>query len=689
MLTIAVDVGGTFTDLVVVDSHSSRKIVHKVPSTPPNFGEGFMRGVSEALALFNEHAPEPKAVTRVVHGTTVATNTILTQSGAKLGFMLTDGCRDILYIGLGWRPKMYDLNMDPVEPLFLAPRRRSLEVRERMDARGNVVTPLDEDHVRDVAKALVDDHTVEAIVVCYLHAYANPAHERRTREILQECYPYMPITLSSDVLPRRREYRRLVVAGFDAYVKPVVTSYLKELTASLQDSGIRSPLRVMQSHGGVGGADTVIERPIGTVLSGLAAGVIGAAEAARVAGIESAISLDMGGTSADVALIREGRPIVTMQGSFEDYPLHIPMVDVRTIGAGGSSIAYVDEGGALKVGPQSAGANPGPVCYGRGGTQPTVTDASFVLGYLNPATFAGGLKLDVERSLEAIRTRIAEPLGMDPIEAALGIHRIVNSNMAQTIRLVSIKRGFDPREFALIPCGGAGPVHAGPLAEDVHIKSILVPPSPGVLSAMGLLLAPVQHEAMASFEYNAETADPVLLKSTLAELDSICHEKMLADQVDFSSVTTEYWADMRYVGQAHELQIRLPSTLDDSAIRLAVKSFHEMHEKTYSHANLKEAVEFVVVRSVHRESPDTTSLTPGLATKARKLEPTGTRHACFSIARGFESVPVYDRYGLAQGDTLRGPAIIEQRDTTTVLYPDHECSVDVHGNLLVRVPVRS
>jgi len=689
LLTIAVDVGGTFTDLVVVDSESTHQIVHKVPSTPPNFGEGFMRGVSEALALFNAQASEARVVDRVVHGTTVATNAILTQSGARLGFMLTDGCRDILYIGLGWRPKMYDLNMDPVEPLFLAPRRRSLEVRERMDARGNIVRQLDEDHVREVAVRLVEEHKVEAVVVCYLHSYANPVHERRTREILQECYPQLPVTLSSDVLPRRREYRRLVVAGFDAYVKPVVTSYLKELSAALQDSGIRSPLQVMQSHGGVGGVDTVIERPIGTVLSGLAAGVIGAAEAARVAGIDAAISLDMGGTSADVALIREGRPIVTMQGSFEDYPLHIPMVDVRTIGAGGSSIAYVDDGGALKVGPQSAGARPGPVCYGRGGTQPTVTDASFVLGYLNPQTFAGGLKLDVDSSLEAIRTCIAEPLGMDPIEAALGIHRIVNSNMAQTIRLVSIKRGYDPREFALIPCGGAGPVHAGPLAEDVHIKSILVPPSPGVLSAMGLLLAPVQHEAMASFEYTAECADPVLLKTTLSGLDALSREKMLADQVDCSLVDIEYWADMRYVGQAHELQIRLPDRLDEDAIALAVAAFHEKHEKTYSHANANEAVEFVVLRSVHRKAPETANLSPSVAAAARTLEPIGTRRACFSSARGFELVPVYDRYALAQGDELRGPAIIEQRDTTTVLYPGHECHVDGHGNLLIRVPVRS
>ena len=345
MLTIGVDVGGTFTDIFVFEEETGRRVVHKVPSTPPNFGEGFIRGVSEAVAQFGPDAA--KDVHRVVHGTTVATNAIITQSGARLGFLMTDGCRDVLYIGTGWRPKMYDLQMDPIEPLFLAPRRRTLEIRERMDVHGEVVIPLDEDHVREVARMLVEDHKVEALVVCYLHSYANAAHEQRTREILKEVYPHIPVTISSDVLPRRREYRRLVVAGFDAYVKPVVATYLEDLLSNLDSVGVPAPLQVMQSNGGIAGAEAVIERPIGTVLSGLAAGVIGAAEAGRRAGYNSCISLDMGGTSADVALIRDGRPIITMDGAFEDYPLHIPMVAVRTIGAGGSSIGYIDQGGAL------------------------------------------------------------------------------------------------------------------------------------------------------------------------------------------------------------------------------------------------------------------------------------------------------------------------------------------------------
>lgn len=686
MLTIGVDVGGTFTDVFVFEEGSGRRVVHKVPSTPPNFGEGFIRGVTEALDQFG---PDAKSrVHRVVHGTTVATNAILTQSGARLGFLLTEGCRDILYIGIGWRPKMYDLDMDPVEPLFLAPRRRSLEIRERVDVHGKVVTPLDEDHVREVARTLVEDHKVEAFVVCYLHSYVNADHERRTLEILRETYPHIPVTLSSDVLPRRREYRRLVVSGFDAYVKPAVATYLDDLTRELDVAGVPVPLQVMQSHGGIAGVQAVIERPIGTVLSGLAAGVIGAAEAGRSAGFTSCISLDMGGTSADVALIREGRPIITMDGSFEDYPLHIPMVDVRTIGAGGSSIAHIDDGGALKVGPRSAGARPGPVCYGRGGEEPTVTDASFALGYLNPETFSGGIDLDVERGLNAIRDRIARPLNLDPIEAALGIHRIVNSNMAQTMRLVSIKRGFDPREFAFIPCGGAGPVHAGRLAEEAHIRTILIPPSPGVLSAMGLMLAPLQHEALASFESKASETSFEAFASALAGLDAKCRARMEVDGVSEADSSVEYWADMRYVGQSHELQVPLSAPITPASLSEAAACFHDAHERTYNHANRSDDVEFAILRVVRRRFPEGASVfkaDAALARPAPKSGPVRERKACFSMERGFETVRIHARTDLRPGDTISGPAIVEQSDTTTVIYPGHVASVDQFGNMIIQV----
>jgi N-methylhydantoinase A len=683
MLTVAVDVGGTFTDVFVRDEVTKAFAVHKVASTPPNFVDGFIRGVLEGVAKLPGKTPAD--VGRIVHGTTVATNAILTQSGARIGFLLTEGFRDILYIGLGWRPRMYDLQMDPVEPMFLAPRRRSLGVRERIDAHGVVVAPLDEDNVRQVAAELVDKHAIEVFVVVYLHSYANPAHERRTREILRSVYPDIPVTLSSDVLPRRREYRRLVVSGFDAYVKPAVTSYLQAMESRMRDAGMSAPLHVMQSNGGVAGIGPIVERPVGTVLSGLAAGVIGAAYVGLEAGHPDCISLDMGGTSADVALIRGGRPVITAEGSFEDYPLHIPMVEVRTIGAGGSSVAYIDKGGGLRVGPRSAGARPGPACYNRGGEEPTVTDASFVLGYLNPATFAGGFELDLARSHAAIEKFIAEPLKKSVVESALGIHAIVNSNMAQTMRLVSIKRGFDPRAFTFIPFGGAGALQAGRLAEALGMRRVLVPVAPGVLSAMGLLLAPIQHDAIASYERPAAGAAVETLRDTYAQLDASCLSRMRQDGVAPEAIQIEYHAEMRYIGQAHQLEVQLPRPIDATCLAEAVQRFNAAHEAAYGHADRSAGTEFVTLRSVHRCDPQDKTLKTPVGDMERRPVVPALRNACFDAKVGHVPVPVYQRADLPVGFSLVGPAIIEQSDTTTVLYPGHSAVVDRLGNIVMTI----
>ena len=683
MAIAGIDVGGTFTDVFIRDRERDTWVVHKAPSTPPDFAKGFMAGLAEALAKAGVSATE---VERVVHGTTVATNCILTRRGARLGLVMTEGFRDVLYIGIGWRPRMYDLDMDPVEPLFLAPRRRSLGVRERMDAQGQVVTPLDEDHLKSVARTLVEEQGAEVLVVCFLHAYANPAHERRARDILSERYPQVEVTLSSDVLPRRREYRRLVVSGFDGYVKPVVTNYLRGLQSQLQTAGVPGPLHVMQSHGGVGGVGNIIERPVNTVLSGLAAGVIGAANVAASAGFADCISLDMGGTSTDVALIREGRALISNDGSFADYPLNIPMIDVQTIGAGGSSVAYVDEGGALKVGPQSAGADPGPACYGRGGTEPTVTDANFVLGYLNPDTFAGGLNLDLDRSRAVIEEKIAQPLGLGLFEAALGICAIVNNNMAQTLRLVSIKRGHDPRDFALIAFGGAGPLSAGKLAEAASIRKILIPTAPGVLSAMGLMLAPMQHEAMTSFEVSAAEARLDDVRAQLAGLDSACRARMREDGADPDETTIEYRAEMRYVGQSHELEVPiLPSQSD--AIEQAVQAFHDAHQRAYSHCDRNAPTEFVTLRSVHFKAPEESALTAAPESKRLPAPTPRQRDACLDNAVGLQKVAVFTREELPVGFEMTGPAIIEQADTTTLVYPGHHAKIDGFRNILIDVPL--
>ncbi len=683
MLTVGIDVGGTFTDVFIRDSLRPAWVVRKVPSTPPAFAEGFLNGLTSALEQAGRSGEE---VARVIHGTTVATNCILTESGAKLGFLLTEGFRDILYVGLGWRPRMYDLDMDPVEPLFLAPRRRCLGVRERIDVRGRVVKPLDEDQLAAVAQELVEGQGAEVLVVCYLHAYANPSHERRTRELLAQRYPGLPVTLSSDVLPRRREYQRLVVSGFDGYVKPVVNNYLSDLAARLKDCRVDAPLHVMQSHGGVCGVDNVIERPVGTVLSGLAAGVIGAANVGLTAGCKDLISFDMGGTSTDVALIQDGRPLITNEGGFEDYPLNIPMVELRTIGAGGSSIAYVDAGGALRVGPDSAGADPGPACYGRGGTQPTVTDASFVLGYLNAQTFAGGIHIDLDKAKAAIETHLAQPLGLSLREAALGVHAIVNANMADALRLVSIRRGHDPRDFTLLPFGGAGPLNAGRVAEACGIRRILVPPTPGVLSALGLMLAPTRHEAAASYDAQASSAKAVDIRAILGRLDAQCMDKMRRDGVAPEAADIEYFAQMRYLGQSHQLEVPAGNEVDDDLVAAAVAEFHRLHQQTYNHSDRSAATEFVALRAVHTFAASESRLLEAVAPADQAPPRPSCRPTCLTAATGYQDTPVYRRDGLPVDFRFTGPAIVEQADTTTLLYPGHSARVDAFGNLLIEAP---
>jgi N-methylhydantoinase A len=683
-----VDVGGTFTDIFVHDTKRNRTAIRKVPSTPPTYIEGFMSGVEGTVRQIG--ANSLSEVSRLVHGSTIATNSILTETGAKLGFLMTEGFRDVLYIGLGWRPQMYDLYHDDVEPMFLAPRERTLTVRERVDFRGEVVIPLDDhESVRQAARTLVEQHGVEAFVVCYLHSYANSDHEHATRDILKLLYPDLPVSLSSDVLPRPREYQRLVATGFDAYVKPVMTKYVNDLAARLAQAGCRAPLHVMQSNGGVGGVDSIVECPIRTVLSGLAAGVLGAADVGLAAGFPNCISLDMGGTSADVALIPNGTPVITNKGGFEDWPLHLPMVEVRSIGAGGSSIAYIDDGGGLRVGPRSAGASPGPACYGRGGIEPTVTDASFILGYLNPDTFAGDFDLDLSKSHAVVKEHVSDPLGMDVIEAALGIHKIVNSNMAQTLRLVSIKRGYDPRDFTFIAAGGAGPVHGGRLAEELEIGQTLIPQYPGVLAAMGLMLAPVQHDALGPYHSPASTADLGDIEVLFRQLDAQCAQRMRNDDVAPETCRIEYFAEMRYVGQSHDLEVPIAHPLGPQTLTATVAEFHAEHQRLYMNSNPANEVEFSMLRSVHSWNFESTLVGSSASTAGGKNPTPQFREAVFSMQSEYQKTPVYDRAQLPKGFELTGPAIIEQSDTTSVIYPGHRMRVDEIGNLIVTVPTDS
>jgi N-methylhydantoinase A/oxoprolinase/acetone carboxylase beta subunit len=674
---IGVDIGGTFTDIVALDA-TGRLALTKVPSTPKDLLEGIATAVTRVLALAGAR---PADVERFIHGTTVATNAILEQKGAVTAVLTTEGFEDVLELGRMKRSRMYDLAMDAEVPTFLAPRRRRLGIRERLDARGHVLVPLDEDGVRRAVTAL-RAQAVQAVAVCYLFSFVNSAHERRTREILAELAPELSVSLSSDVDPTFREYERLCVTAFDAYLGPVVKRYLAGLAATLRELGVRGVPLIMRSRGGIVSAALAAQQPVTLFLSGPAGGVIGAAFAAERSGVRDFVSLDMGGTSNDVAVVRNGTPLLAAEGAIGTYPVRTPMVDVNTIGAGGGSIAWIDAAGGLRVGPRSAGAEPGPACYGRGGDEATVTDASVVLGYLNPARFAGGtLALDVaaaERAVAAVGRR----LGVDPLAAAAGVHRVVNARMADQIRLVTIKRGYDPRRFALVVLGGAGPVHGAALAAEMGMPEVLVPEAPGVLAAFGLLAAAIEHHHARTLQAPTDAADLGAVNHCLEELDAAGRGRMREEGVPAPEVRVAYAADMRYVGQAYELEVPILAPVTRERMPEILAAFHAVHERVYGYARAQQPVEFVNLRAVHTYPLPRPVVTPAArATGTLDDARLGERRAYFG---GFVPTAIYERARLPLGARLAGPAIVEQSDTTTVIPPGVTALVDDAGNLRLR-----
>lgn len=677
MVYIAVDIGGTFTDVVAVDAANGRYETVKVSTTPEDLVSGVRRGSAAALEALGAVAGD---VARFVHGTTVGTNAILERRGAVTALITTEGFEDVLEMGRLKRTRMYDLFVDAETPVFLAPRRRRRGVPERVGPDGQIVKPLDREAVKATVRALLETEHPQAFAVCLLFSFRNPAHEQEVRSIIHELDPELSVSLSSEVDPMFREYERTVVTAFDAYVRPVIESYVERLESELQTLGIDAPLQVMQSRGGITSAELVSRRPVSILLSGPAAGVIGAQHAGTEAGHSNLISIDVGGTSADVSLVRAGAPLVTDEGMIDTYPLRVPMVDVTTIGAGGGSIAWIDPGGSFRVGPVSAGADPGPVCYGRGGTQPTVTDASVVLGYLNPELFAGGtLRLDADAAWAAM-AELGGRLGLAPEEAAAGVHRVINSRMADAIRLVSIKRGYDPRDFALVLLGGAGPLHSGRLAAELGIPTQIVPAVPGVLSALGLLEASVEHDAAATVALRADQADPQALEVVFATLEARAAELMAHDRANPAEVTTTRSADGRYAGQAYSLEVKGLATADNISIAAFIEDFHAAHERVYGHALRDAPVELVNLRVVQSWRLPVVALQPAQASTPGAQR---KRRAYFEELGGFVDTLVVSRGELVPGDRLDGPAIVEQRDTTTVVYPGHHAEVDAAGNLLI------
>lgn len=680
MLDIAIDIGGTFTDVVGLLDHQ-RVVLAKVPTTPHDLVEGVRQGVARVLHLAEQPAA---AVERFIHSTTIATNAILEHKGAVTGLLMTEGFEDVLEIGRQKRSNMYDLYLDAETPVFLAPRRQRIGIRERLDASGTVLVPLDEQQVLEAVTFLRQHYAIQALAVCYLFSFVNPAHEQRTRELIAMHFPDLAVSLSADIDPVFREYERACVTTFDAYVRPAVAVYMQRLADSLQAMGIRATLQVMQSRGGLTSVQTATERPVTMLLSGPASGVIGGRFAGAQSHLGNLITLDIGGTSCDVALIKEGKPLLSREGRIARYPLRVPMVDVSTVGAGGGSMAWLDSSGGLRVGPQSAGAAPGPACYGHGGNVPTVTDASVVLGYLNPAYFAGGQVPLFPEAARQVIADMASRLQMTPETLAAGIHRILNARMADEIRLVSVRRGYDPRQFALVALGGAGPVHAGRLAAMLSMPVSVIPAAPGVLSAFGLLVASIEHDQSRTFTVPAAQADPVRLARVLAELDELGQLKMQRDHVPPQAVLVTHAADLRYIGQSYELEVILPQPLNQAGLASAIDDFHRLHRQVYGHSRPSHAVEFVNVRSVHSAPLPRPQLTPPPHGKTLDEAYKGSRLAYFEEYQEYRETPVYQRDRLPGGVRFVGPALIEQPDTTTVLYPGHSAEVDAAGNLLLR-----
>jgi len=669
---VGVDIGGTFTDIVAVRDGSVD--VLKVPSTPDAPGRGVLDGLSEAAETVDL---DPGAVDFFSHGTTVATNALLERDWADTALVTTEGFRDVLEIGRQTRPDLYDFHTETPRPVVERDRRYG--VGGRLDERGREIDPLDEDAVRGVARDLAAED-VESVAVSLLFAFENDAHERRVADLLRAEAPGLSVSLSSDVLPEIREYERTLATSVNAALKPVMDEYVGELEGGIADAGVDADLKIMQSNGGIITASAARDRPVDTLLSGPAAGVQGAAHVAGRAGLDDIVTMDMGGTSCDVSLVRGGDPVVSTERSVGDYPVSVPTVDVHTIGAGGGSIAWVDEGGVLRVGPRSAGADPGPICYGRGGTEPTVTDAHLLLGRIDPGLFfdEGGADLSAVR--EGVRRAVADPLGMGVAEAAQGILDVANANMERALRVVSVERGHDPREFGLVAYGGAGPLHACRLAAELDVPRVLVPGAAGVLSALGLLISDVVYDYSTSMVRPWDDVDPATLDDAFEEFERQGRERLAAEDLPPDAVGFERALDLRYAGQSFDLRVDVPGgDLDEAALARVAGRFHERHEERYGYASPDEPLELVTVRLRARGAVDPPALDPpadgGAAAPVEERTATfdGTDH----------ETPVYRRADLAPGTTFDGPALVEGEESTTVVFPGQGAAVDDLGNLVV------
>ena len=683
---IGVDIGGTFTDLVLA-APDGELFTHKRLSSPQDYGLSIREGIEALLA---ELSLDPAAIGRVVHGTTVATNAVLEGKGAATALVTTAGFRDVLEMRRLRIPEMYTLNYRRSDPIV--PRRHRYEVEERLGPEGQVWRPLDEDSIHRVADAL-ETQAIDAVAVSLLHAYANPAHERRVAEILRERLgDGIFLTCSSDLLPVIREYERTSTTVINAYLGPVVRGYLGRLEAHLREIGIAAPLLVMKSDGGVMSAAAAADKPAYIVESGPAAGVIGAAHTGRREGAADCITLDMGGTTAKASMVEGGQ--VAKTGDYEvgaginlssklvmggGYALKLPVIDISEIGAGGGSLVRIDAGGLVRVGPDSAGAMPGPVAYGQGGTQPTFCDAVLTLGYLNPGQLVdGGLKIDASKARAALAEEIAAPLGKDVLDAAYGVLEVACGTMMRAVKAVSTYRGRDPRDFTLFAFGGNGPVVAAFIADMLEMTRVIVPPNSGVFSAYGLLLSDIEQEVARTHLAALSATDPGALDKLFGELETELAAAMRAEGYGSGDYVLSRYADLRYEGQAHELTVPVGSANGAPDVAAMAAAFGDEHERTYGHKAEGAEVESVTLRALATVSVDK----PAPRLRPEKIHAAGERQAFFGARHGRIDVPVLRRNAL-DANPRSGPFIVEEYDTTCVVPPGWAARLDASQNIVL------
>ncbi len=674
---LGIDVGGTFTDLLLFNGTSGDIHLLKTPSTPEDQSVGILKGIQDILA---ESGIAPAEVQGVLHGTTVSTNIVLEEKGARVGLLVTENFEQVLHLARSQTPGPLAGWIIMEKPDPLADLEHTRGIQERVNARGEVVKPLDEAGARQAIRELLEAG-VESLTISLLHSYANPAHEERLAALVRELDADIPISLSSQILPEFREYERTLVTVMNAYVRPRMQSYMAGFEEKLHAIQFTPHVNIVRSDGGLMSVARASDSPVHTMLSGPAGGVSGAAFLAALAGHPNALGFDMGGTSTDVSMVQDGQPTISRQTMLGYYPIKIPSVEVHSVGAGGGSIAHVPMTGALRVGPESAGALPGPACYGMGGELPTVTDANVVLGHLPPSLLGGAMTLDVKAAEEAV-AKVGRTLGLDVYQAAQGILDIVNENMFGALRLVTVQKGLDPRDFALVAFGGAGPLHGNAMAKLAGCFPVIVPPTPGVLSALGFLCSDVKNEFAQTFVRNVDDVQPGQISEIFERLGREARGWLKEEGISEAAQTARFEADVRYFRQGYEFSLEVnPETLSNGGLGDLETRFGTAHERLYGF-RLEQPVELVNLRAVGTGQVEKISFPRFERQGPDPSAAINDQHRIY-FDSNFVSTNVYDRNQLNTGNRLSGPAVVTQKDSTTAIHPGYVGEVDEFGNIII------